>query len=186
MATACLFLALSKATKASLCLPMVRPLCIEARLGLSEQPSANFAYAGRTAQFGAAPIVQLPNGIPDGGPPSRACPPRETAGARMRRFLARFSEPVSSGHARSWADFTSTTSELRFSVQTRTHCLSSDPGRTAPSIWPDAVIGPSRRCRPIPFFHDFKACATRPKPLTGDRCVFCSYGSVPCRPMPPS
>jgi hypothetical protein len=41
-------LALSKATKASVYLPMVRPLCIEAPLGPSEQPSFNFAYAGRT------------------------------------------------------------------------------------------------------------------------------------------
>jgi hypothetical protein len=36
----------------------------------------------------------------------------------MRPFLARFSEPVWSGHAPSWADFTTTTRELKFSVQT--------------------------------------------------------------------
>jgi hypothetical protein len=36
----------------SLCLPMVRPLCIDARLGQSEQPSSNLAYARRTARFG--------------------------------------------------------------------------------------------------------------------------------------
>src|SRR5215475_9497558 len=36
---------------------MVRPLCIEARLGLSEQPSSNFAYAGRTTCFAGSLIV---------------------------------------------------------------------------------------------------------------------------------
>src|SRR6516165_3782766 len=57
MATACLSLALSKATKASLCLPMVRPLCIEAPLGQSEQPSSNLAYAGRTAPIRAGAFL---------------------------------------------------------------------------------------------------------------------------------
>ena len=36
----------------------------------------------------------------------------------MRRFLARFSEPVWSGHVPSWADFITTTPELKFSVHT--------------------------------------------------------------------
>jgi len=63
---------------------MVRPLCIEARLGLSEQPSANFAYAGRTAQFGAAPIVQLPNGIPDGGTALSRLPTKGNGGREKR------------------------------------------------------------------------------------------------------
>ncbi len=36
----------------------------------------------------------------------------------MRRFLARFSEPVSSVRAPSWADFITTTRELKFSVHT--------------------------------------------------------------------
>jgi hypothetical protein len=54
-----------------------------------------------------------------------------------------------------------------------THRLSSDLEWTAPLIWTDAVIGPSRRCRPIPFFYDCEACATPLKSLTGDRCVFC-------------
>jgi hypothetical protein len=36
----------------------------------------------------------------------------------MRRFLARFSEPVWSGHVPSWADFITTTPELEFSVHT--------------------------------------------------------------------
>jgi|ERR1700758_1817986 hypothetical protein len=54
-----------------------------------------------------------------------------------------------------------------------THRPSSDPRWTASSKWADAVIGPSRRCRPIPFVYDCKACATPLKSLTGDRCVFC-------------
>jgi len=33
----------------------------------------------------------------------------------MRPFLARFSEPVWSGHLASWADFITTTPELEFS-----------------------------------------------------------------------
>ncbi len=33
------------------------------------------------------------------------------------------------------------------------------------------------------FFYDCKACGERLKPLAGDCCVFCSYGSVPCPPM---
>src|SRR6266478_6238768 len=37
---------------------------------------------------------------------------------RMRPFLARFSEPVWSGHLPSWADFITTTAELKFSVYT--------------------------------------------------------------------
>ena len=30
------------------------------------------------------------------------------------------------------------------------------------------------------FFYDCKGCGERLKPKTGDCCVFCSYGSVPC------
>src|SRR5258708_39185336 len=37
---------------------------------------------------------------------------------RMRPLLARFSEPVWSGHVPSWADFITTTPELKFSVHT--------------------------------------------------------------------
>ena len=37
---------------------------------------------------------------------------------RMRPFLARFSEPVWSGRLPSWADFITTTPELKFSVHT--------------------------------------------------------------------
>ena len=33
------------------------------------------------------------------------------------------------------------------------------------------------------FFYDCKGCGARLKPLAGDCCVFCSYGSVPCPPM---
>jgi len=33
------------------------------------------------------------------------------------------------------------------------------------------------------FFYDCKGCGERLKPLAGDCCVFCSYGSVPCPPM---
>jgi hypothetical protein len=33
------------------------------------------------------------------------------------------------------------------------------------------------------FFYDCKDCGARLKPLAGDCCVFCSYGSVPCPPI---
>jgi MerC mercury resistance protein len=33
------------------------------------------------------------------------------------------------------------------------------------------------------FFYDCPGCKTRLKPNTGDCCVFCSYGSVPCPPI---
>jgi transposase-like protein len=33
------------------------------------------------------------------------------------------------------------------------------------------------------FFYDCKGCGARLKPLEGDCCVFCSYGSLPCPPM---
>lgn len=33
------------------------------------------------------------------------------------------------------------------------------------------------------FFYDCKACGIRLKPKSGDCCVFCSYGSVPCPPV---
>src|SRR6185312_9837000 len=40
------------------------------------------------------------------------------------------------------------------------------------------------------YFYDCKGCGALLKPLPGDCCVFCSYGSVPCppvlcRPKPP-
>lgn len=33
------------------------------------------------------------------------------------------------------------------------------------------------------FFYDCKGCGAVLKPLPGDCCVFCSYGSVPCPPV---
>ncbi len=33
------------------------------------------------------------------------------------------------------------------------------------------------------FFYDCKGCGTVLKPLSGDCCVFCSYGTVPCPPI---
>jgi hypothetical protein len=33
------------------------------------------------------------------------------------------------------------------------------------------------------FFYDCNGCGERLKPLAGDCCVFCSYGSVPCPPI---
>ena len=33
------------------------------------------------------------------------------------------------------------------------------------------------------FFYECKGCRKLLKPLTGDCCVFCSFGSVKCPPM---
>jgi hypothetical protein len=32
------------------------------------------------------------------------------------------------------------------------------------------------------YFYNCAACGARLKPKTGDCCVFCSYGTVPCPP----
>ena len=33
------------------------------------------------------------------------------------------------------------------------------------------------------YFYECKDCGTLLKPLQGDCCVFCSYGTVPCPPI---
>lgn len=33
------------------------------------------------------------------------------------------------------------------------------------------------------WYYDCKACGELLKPLKGDCCVYCSYGSVPCPPI---
>ena len=33
------------------------------------------------------------------------------------------------------------------------------------------------------FFHECTACHALVRPRSGDCCVFCSYGSIPCPPM---
>ena len=35
------------------------------------------------------------------------------------------------------------------------------------------------------FFHACAGCGLRLRPLPGDCCVFCSYGSLPCPPKQP-
>jgi len=39
---------------------------------------------------------------------------------------------------------------------------------------------PEDSCR---FFYECENCKAIIKPLAGDCCVFCSYGSVPCPPV---
>ncbi|WP_092226799.1 GDCCVxC domain-containing (seleno)protein [Bradyrhizobium sp. Gha] len=39
---------------------------------------------------------------------------------------------------------------------------------------------PENACQ---FYYDCKGCGKRLKPLAGDCCVFCSYGSTPCPPI---
>ena len=33
------------------------------------------------------------------------------------------------------------------------------------------------------FFYDCEGCGAQLRPKSGDCCVFCSYGSVPCPPI---
>jgi hypothetical protein len=45
---------------------------------------------------------------------------------------------------------------------------------------------PSMETMPVDacqFFYECKGCGELLKPKTGDCCVFCSYGSVPCPPI---
>src|SRR5674476_254779 len=52
---------------------------------------------------------------------------------------------------------------------------------TCPSCGHQSVeTMPTDACQ---FFYDCKGCGVRLKPLAGDCCVFCSYGSVPCPPV---
>ena len=44
----------------------------------------------------------------------------------------------------------------------------------------DDLIMPTNACV---FFHECAGCGVLLRPKTGDCCVFCSYGSVPCPPM---
>ncbi len=39
---------------------------------------------------------------------------------------------------------------------------------------------PSDACQ---FFYDCQGCGAVLRPLQGDCCVFCSYGTVPCPPI---
>ncbi|WP_272873530.1 GDCCVxC domain-containing (seleno)protein [Aliamphritea spongicola] len=39
---------------------------------------------------------------------------------------------------------------------------------------------PTNACQ---WFYECKSCACLLKPLPGDCCVFCSYGTVPCPPI---
>ena len=41
-------------------------------------------------------------------------------------------------------------------------------------------IMPTDACQ---YFYDCLSCKARLKPLQGDCCVFCSYGTVPCPPI---
>ncbi|MET4329059.1 ribosomal protein L37E [Bradyrhizobium sp. i1.15.2] len=43
-----------------------------------------------------------------------------------------------------------------------------------------AEVMPIDACQ---FFYDCKRCGERLKPLPGDCCVFCSFGTVPCPPV---
>jgi len=61
------------------------------------------------------------------------------------------------------------------------HMMQLESTLTCPSCGHQSVeTMPTDACQ---FFYDCKGCGTRLKPLAGDCCVFCSYGSVPCPPV---
>jgi hypothetical protein len=65
-------------------------------------------------------------------------------------------------------------------VQSRSH-MQAESTLTCPKCGQQAVeTMPTDACL---FFYDCKGCGERLKPLAGDCCVFCSYGSVPCPPI---
>ena len=41
-------------------------------------------------------------------------------------------------------------------------------------------VMPTEACQ---FFYECQGCKTLLRPKTGDCCVFCSFGSVPCPPI---
>ncbi|MEH2567527.1 hypothetical protein V1289_007154 [Bradyrhizobium sp. AZCC 2289] len=47
---------------------------------------------------------------------------------------------------------------------------------------PKTETMPTDACQ---FFYECTGCGTKLKPKTGDCCVFCSYGTVPCPPIQP-
>ncbi|MDX8385183.1 MAG: GDCCVxC domain-containing (seleno)protein [Gallionella sp.] len=54
----------------------------------------------------------------------------------------------------------------------------SDSKLTCPECGHAEVLKmPADSCQ---WFHECSSCHTLLKPLSGDCCVFCSYGSVPC------
>jgi hypothetical protein len=52
---------------------------------------------------------------------------------------------------------------------------------TCPNCGPSKIeTMPTNACQ---YFYECTGCATKLRPKSGDCCVFCSYGSVPCPPM---
>lgn len=52
---------------------------------------------------------------------------------------------------------------------------------TCPECAHSAVeVMPTDACQ---YFYDCTGCGTVLKPLAGDCCVYCSYGTVPCPPI---
>jgi len=60
------------------------------------------------------------------------------------------------------------------SVVLQTVLMCPDCGEASPETMPVAA------CQ---WFYECRHCSAVLKPLSGDCCVYCSYGSVPCPPM---
>jgi hypothetical protein len=44
----------------------------------------------------------------------------------------------------------------------------------------ETEVMPTNACQ---YFYECKGCGVTLKPLKGDCCVYCSYGTVPCPPI---
>lgn len=63
-------------------------------------------------------------------------------------------------------------SETEIVLQSTLTCPNCDTSKTE--------IMPTNACR---FFYDCTGCGAVLRPLPGDCCVFCSYGTVKCPPI---
>ena len=72
-------------------------------------------------------------------------------------------------------------SAARYAGRKAGHMMQLESTLTCPSCGRQSVeTMPTDACQ---FFYDCLGCGMRLKPLAGDCCVFCSYGSVPCPPV---
>src|SRR5450755_2913931 len=101
------------------------PICLRPFLRAAEEDVTSFVDCPMNANSATKPrmmpIKNLAKNDPVGVLKPRCIMRRGRTWhwTRMRPFLARFSESVCSGHLPSWADFITTTSELKFLVHTR-------------------------------------------------------------------
>jgi len=94
---------------------------------------------------------------------------------RCRILLSEFPEGVTAKNLNDLAD------ELERKILALDRVMQSLSVITCPHCQCQATeTMPTNACQ---FFYDCAGCGKRLKPLPGDCCVFCSFGTVPCPPM---